>query len=638
MGKNTKKTSRAKKSCTSKASRLSTQSTITVTSEAPTVDDDGIDQSILSQATVKSSKSTKKATKSKTRKTKKDETVEVSSQMDVDSLDDKPVEISKPKRATRGKKRTSEEISQDLRNGVDDERFHSPEPPAKRRATQVRNSIAQQPADALIEQIASEQNPPEETISAVAPKKGRKGAKKSTSSKNRKTSTASTATKASLRSRVPEDSELEAAVEADLDRDVHDVKVDPIDFNEEPADRRTSKPAKQSTTASIAPMRASHQVDEGTHSDQLDGYYSDKGHDAEAPPTKAKPQKAVKRRTTTKKSKKEAPSSQDKPEVPVAASSDAGEDKPETSENFQPRDSLVSVEIQVRKLDTESDFETTNKPASKKAGRKPGNKGKKTEKASKAEVEHTLSENQEELAAPEKTQSDSRLTERESMVVDVNDQTEDKQEGRHSRASRSSKVPPKTAERYSDILQERHRTQSLLESLNHASDSQKQADTAANASSDPVQQSTPSPSPQSSDAENRPPSARPSASRPPVLSPPKTQTTRVPLATSTPLSPSKRQPNTGYLTSSNPWTPVDIEEILLSASEGKENRDLRSTLSSMKEALASPEKKMTVEEWILWNAKNGEERLKRECERLVGMFEREGGRAMRVLEGIECID
>lgn len=47
---------------------------------------------------------------------------------------------------------------------------------------------------------------------------------------------------------------------------------------------------------------------------------------------------------------------------------------------------------------------------------------------------------------------------------------------------------------------------------------------------------------------------------------------------------------------------------------------------------------MSVEEWIKWHAKNGEEKLRQECERLVGQFEREGARAMRVLEGIECID
>jgi hypothetical protein len=47
---------------------------------------------------------------------------------------------------------------------------------------------------------------------------------------------------------------------------------------------------------------------------------------------------------------------------------------------------------------------------------------------------------------------------------------------------------------------------------------------------------------------------------------------------------------------------------------------------------------MTVEEWIYWHARNGEEKLKRECERLVSQFEKEGARAMRALEGIECID
>jgi hypothetical protein len=70
----------------------------------------------------------------------------------------------------------------------------------------------------------------------------------------------------------------------------------------------------------------------------------------------------------------------------------------------------------------------------------------------------------------------------------------------------------------------------------------------------------------------------------------------------------------------------------------KENTGLQSALGNLKGELETPEKKMTVEEWIMWNAKNGEERLKRECERLVGQFEKEGARAMRALEGIECVD
>ena len=52
--------------------------------------------------------------------------------------------------------------------------------------------------------------------------------------------------------------------------------------------------------------------------------------------------------------------------------------------------------------------------------------------------------------------------------------------------------------------------------------------------------------------------------------------------------------------------------------------------------LSSPERKMSVQEWILFNAKSGEERLRRECERLVGRFEGEGVRALKALEGIVC--
>jgi hypothetical protein len=83
---------------------------------------------------------------------------------------------------------------------------------------------------------------------------------------------------------------------------------------------------------------------------------------------------------------------------------------------------------------------------------------------------------------------------------------------------------------------------------------------------------------------------------------------------------------------------VDIDEVLFGESSDKENADLVGLLNGAKADLTSPENRMTVEEWIRWNAKNGEERLKRECERLVSQFEKEGDRAMRRLEAIECID
>jgi len=54
--------------------------------------------------------------------------------------------------------------------------------------------------------------------------------------------------------------------------------------------------------------------------------------------------------------------------------------------------------------------------------------------------------------------------------------------------------------------------------------------------------------------------------------------------------------------------------------------------------LTSPEKKMTVEEWIHHNAQMAEEKLKNECERMVGAFESEGTRAMHAIEGVECVE
>jgi hypothetical protein len=57
----------------------------------------------------------------------------------------------------------------------------------------------------------------------------------------------------------------------------------------------------------------------------------------------------------------------------------------------------------------------------------------------------------------------------------------------------------------------------------------------------------------------------------------------------------------------------------------------------VREGLTGPEKKMTVEEWIFYNAIRGEEKLRAECERKVGVFETEGGRALLALEGIQCI-
>lgn len=154
---------------------------------------------------------------------------------------------------------------------------------------------------------------------------------------------------------------------------------------------------------------------------------------------------------------------------------------------------------------------------------------------------------------------------------------------------------------------------------------------------------TPSQSPQSSDAENHPPSSKPSAATKKTATP-HSHAKRIPLAPTTPsLSPSKRNVIAG-LQSLHPWTAVDLEAIFLKSPVGEDvignvSELFGGAVDKVKNGdLSSPEKRMTVEEWIHHNAQMAEEKLKNECERMVSKFESEGTRAMRALEGVECAE
>lgn len=92
------------------------------------------------------------------------------------------------------------------------------------------------------------------------------------------------------------------------------------------------------------------------------------------------------------------------------------------------------------------------------------------------------------------------------------------------------------------------------------------------------------------------------------------------------------------------WTPVDIGMLFAGSPAGElENDDPLAAFGSMvieglNEPLPSPEKAMTIEQWIQHKAKQAEDRLRNQCERLVGKFESEGMRALRTLEGLTCVD
>ncbi|KAK6433535.1 hypothetical protein LTR95_010288 [Oleoguttula sp. CCFEE 5521] len=120
-----------------------------------------------------------------------------------------------------------------------------------------------------------------------------------------------------------------------------------------------------------------------------------------------------------------------------------------------------------------------------------------------------------------------------------------------------------------------------------------------------------------------------------------TKTTRIPLAPSTPnasrLSPNKHlspsKTNLAALSSTLPWTAIDLDTVLLASPQPTPGR-LAGQLMAAAGGLDEMEKVMTVEEWIYHRAEIGEAELRRKCDGMVEAFEREAGRGLEVLSGI----
>lgn len=735
---------------------------MTAASEAPTIDDDMMDVSIMSQSTVRSqstakkAKATKTTTKSRAKKTKKDEP-EAIEDVEPEQVEIASAEPEKPKRATRGKKRGSEAVIQEMSAMTLIDPVVDSEPSPKRRATEIRRSVSQQPEE--IQTDIPDEAPLDVATSPVMPKRGRKGSKKGTSTRTRKASTASSSGK-TTQSRIPDDSVLEAAIEADLARNMEDAE--PFEFHYKDEERESARFRQQSISTSIkAPSETQHDREETQEAEEAQKPAPKDDSITEVPPEpEPKQKKQPKRKAPAKKSKKEkAPEPEPEPEPefePEPEPEQEVEREPEVEQELEPepaaalqpdpepeaeeivdlvkskpkrtsqkrskvqeqpveeevsqvmmevepvvrQGSVVTVEIEMQDRQLEID-ETNDKQPTKKQGKKAATKGKKPAASKRKESDIAMDEEQTATAEshetlPEAPKPRKRESKRESkrkskemkedsMIMDeqedlppapvqketveqpakakrgrptkeVQEVPEEKQvaeakpkrgrpskqrsiqaeelpeEPKREQQSKRSQVPPKNTQRYSDLPKDRHHAQSFIESITTSSPQRP----SPNNTHSTTQERTPSPSPQASDAENQPPSTRPRSARPPILSPSKPPASRIPFTASTP-SPSKRQAEAGYLSSTRSWEPMDIEELLGSLSD-KENCDFTLNQGNLKDILTSPEKKMTVEEWIYFNAKNGEERLRRECERLISIFEREGGRAMRALEGIECID
>ena len=616
----------------------------------PTVNlDEELDQSIMSQSNTRS-KTSRKPSKSRAKGSNKVDTVDVDSELDMLTTDPKPE--PKKKRATRGKKRPSDGMDKDEVDGVHSEDPGQMEPPKKKKASTSRSSVAQQHTvkpsdDDLAETDVLNESAPEEK-----PKKNRRTTKKNLSAKSRKTSESSVSHMTASEPDMPIDSELDKALEIDLDRGV------PID--EEQAEQAAQKP-KMTKSKSNKKSKTVAEKSTLAPSDAAEEEKSAKGDHDEAEvmepeetdvvPKKTKSTKGNSKRKTAKNPKEQTSSDKEEPEKRASSAPDADNEGADPGN----RESFVSVEVISRDPFSEPAAEPTrtiNAGQTRKKGTMEGKREQSKSMIRESDAAHKpavrdITGDPESRGYP-KNRVSAEVNDGADEFDNVGEPVEEQDLTKQHARRQSSKVPPKSAERYSDLPQEKHFADSIARSHISPDGNGKIGDTgifadgASTVSPLPPSSASTSQSPQSSDAENRPPSAVPapsrvSASRTPILSSPEQRKMRVPLAANTP-SPLKRNANIGRLQTSRPWTPVDIDGILFAGSSDKENDHIDGVLSGAKEDLSSPEKRMTVEEWILSNAKNGEERLKRECERLIGHFEKEGGRALQVLEGIECID
>lgn len=749
------KRGRPRQSRTSKASRMSTQSNLTTASEVTSVEEPEahetesiilaapaeVERPIKAARGAKKGGKTKKApakSKAKAAATKGEDSTLASSFIEPED-DNFEVKVEKiPTKRGRIKKRGSDEMNGD--NGIPlpvsdmAEDTEGQPPPAKRRTTRARSSVMQvncEPASFLLNghevdasMTDAETMPPPP---APASKKGVKKGRKKPSSTVRTASGASIASVASLRSAVPDDDEIDAALEAELYRPLTDDEVD-IEQPEiqQPKTRRLTRtrPASRNGTASTAQVRRTTRMSAITDRGMNPGYQDMLTQDFVGEltekashglnggvndelnvlvPTEEVPKGNKSRKASSKQQTSATQSANEKANASVAAlrvQPDLAPPKPKGPRSRQPSrqlpgrntrqvvlptpedvaipDSMMHSAVNVHANEDESGHETdasASSQAPKKRGGKKGFTGMKKKAGKKTKlISYTIDQLGVEDNTPNQKENNpngcamdvTKSPENKHLQVRSAKKALDSEKGEASVATSNgaqpvvAASPPASEERdIDDAIRVRSPSQSVsltengqgLQGSSKGTESMHEstpplAETPQEAPKHlPPVQTTPRQvfSPQSSDAENQPPSSRPSATRPPlsVKSTLNTQVVHIRSPARTPTaSPSKQ--NTSRLQSAIPWTSVEVEKLFLESPTGNEENDTftAGTLiaQSVNESLTSPEKKLSMEEWIHHKARQAEEKLRNDCERLVGRFEGEGVRALRTLEGISCID
>lgn len=694
------KRTKSKKGRASKVSRLSTQSTFTIASDTASIADLPAEEgdSILTTATNATTTTqggrkmvkAKKVAAGKGRKTKAkmDEVIEIAPAVEPED-DDFEVKIEAPPKPTRGRKRKSEE-SIDL-----DVAVVEPQPPTKRRATRTRASTA------LNDHATPVSVAVEEASKPVGRKKGRASSARST----RKASAASVATFPAL---IPNDDEIDAALEADLERRITDDEA-PL-----PPPNKRGRASKVIKTDHAMFGTSPMEIDEAVIESELQALEAESRPLPKAKGAKGKQvrkvsakQQAAIRKAAEEEAEAEAEAKRLAEEEEEASQQIAAElehslsiqhsspivqPKRQKASSRQPgnRPPIRSTRASGLTVD-DSNFNMTddfqdaldeqnndsgNETDASMASQSTVVRGGSTRRGStlkkgRGGKKATASRNIEEIVLKpkhvivEEATEDVPMPTVEAMEISKQESTTMRDEVFYTPAPEvpvsaeahvveepapkraQAKAAPKGRGRPvkaapASVVESNNEPEPIVEeSVRPNSKNAKGKQVARQPSpTPPPKEVTPVlESPQSSDAENHPPSSKaPASMRKPTT--PRANTTRIPLASTPMLSPSKRNIIAG-LQSSQPWTDVDLDAVFM-GTPGDENgpASFGDMIAGKMNGgnLTSPERKMSVEEWIQYNAEMAEDRLRGECERMVGAFEREGGRAMRALEAVECVE
>lgn len=584
------------------------------------------------------------ATKGRKTKAKKEEAVEI--------LEDEPqAQEAPPQKPARGRKRASDALEEDGRTNVE-----APEP--KRRATRVKAN------DAVESASTAGSLPDAEMAEALSEKPAGKKARVSTAKGTRKVSQSSVRSQAStapLRANLPDDDEIDRQLEADLARyqtDAEDPVVDSDSEKPKAPARGKGRPKKATTTRKASAQTKAQSEHYAmfdptpVEPDEADIEAEFKALQAEMelePPAATEvlvvPKKGRKPGTRkvskqTKKAKEPVPPS-DPIDQEMLDDAQLREPVQEPALEGVPQDELDELAV-------DPDVSTgtvVTKPASR-----PSMEKRKRGRPSKKSTASQVSVEEPEQRRPSAVQAEAEVQPRSSRVRESisTPQSTPRKLPRKPVPALSQAPDPPAAKIGPVTTTSPTKTEKALpappppsaDRLPHPPATPRLHPTpSASARQAAI---SPSQSPQSSDAENRPPSSKEASS---------VGSKRVALApvavTATPLrssSPAKHNNNTNHynnnmiagLQSNTPWRPADLDLLFSPGSsdpDGDKENGVARLLRKGSE-LTSSERRMTVEEWIYHNAGLAEQKLKHECEAMVSAFEREGTRAIRVLEGL----